>query len=100
MSAYDHLIQWCASEAADKRKYVERMESGAITLQQHVGDSVLDITRSALQIDKLKLDELEALLHTIAASAERGDASQKQQQGYRAPSASADMAERASGPQA
>jgi hypothetical protein len=99
MSAYDHLIQWCASEAADKRKYIERMESGAITLRQHVGDSVLDITRSALHIDKLKLDELEALLHTIAASAERGDASQKQE-AYRAASTAADMAERAPGPQA
>jgi hypothetical protein len=97
MSTYDHLIQWCASEAAERRKYIERMESGSVTLQQHIGENVLDITRSTMQIDKLKLDELEALLHTIAANGERSDTSQGRP-GYAGSIASA--AERASARQA
>jgi hypothetical protein len=88
MSAYDHLIQWCACEAADRRKYIQLMESGSVTLQQHIGDNVLDITRSTMQIDKLKLDELEALLHTITANAGRGDA-MLLLQGHRGPIATA-----------
>jgi hypothetical protein len=99
MSAYDHLIQWCASEAAERRKYIERMESGVVTLQQHFGDNVLDITRSTMPIDKLKLDELEALLHTIAVNGVPGDASQEKQ-GYGDTIAPARMAERAPGLQA
>jgi hypothetical protein len=94
MTAYDHLIQWCASEAVDRRKYIERMESGAVTLQQHFGDSVLDITRSTMQIDKLKLDELEALLHTLGANAERGDPTENQR-GHGRPVESTEMSERA-----